>query len=103
MRVLLCAPAQMLDDPVRIADRLAAEDGHGHDALTGERLDFLAVGLAPWHPDLVELHPLSAQLARDPPARAQPVRGRAAAVERGHYGITRSRAPPAVRRASPAR
>ena len=46
--------------------------------------DLLAVGLAPRDPHLVVLHPRLTQLARDPPARAQPVRGGPAAVERGH-------------------
>ena len=45
-----------------------------------------AVALAPRHPDLLVVHPLAAQLARDAPARTQPVGRGAAAVQRGAHG-----------------
>src|SRR5687768_9606152 len=102
MRRLPCAPAQVLDDPVRIADGLAAEDGDGDVRLAGQRGDLLAVAPPPRHADLVEVLPLPLQLARDAPARAQPVGRGAAAVESGHQGSNRLTTASVRRAAKPA-
>ena len=61
---------------------LAVEHEHRHLALARERVDLVAVAGAPGDADGLELDARAAQLARDAPARAQPVRRRPAAVER---------------------
>src|SRR5215208_5414069 len=43
------APAQMRHDPLGVADHLAAEHEHRHAVLPGQRVDLVALGLAPPH------------------------------------------------------
>ena len=77
----------MLEDPARVADRLAAEDEHRHYGLARERVDLVALSAPPRHAPLLELVAVRAQRPRDPSARAKPVRGRSAAVEHDHAPI----------------
>src|SRR4051812_49123014 len=84
--LLRLAPAEVLDDPVGVADRVAAEDEQGDAILPGELVDLGAVRLAPRHAPLLDLDPVLAQLARHAPARAQVVRRRLAAVEDCGHG-----------------
>src|SRR4051794_38359651 len=76
---LIVAPAQVLDDPPRVADRLAVDLEHGDDGLTGERLDLLALAAPPRDTPLLGIDPAQGELACDLPARAQAVRRRLAA------------------------
>src|SRR5689334_9937013 len=62
------APAQVLDDPVRVADRLVADDQQGHAVLARQLVHLGALRLAPRHPPLLDLDAVPAQLARHPPA-----------------------------------
>src|SRR4029079_5540864 len=79
------APAEVLDDPVRIADRIAPEDEQWDAILPGQLVDLVAIRLAPRHAPLLHLDAAPAQLPGDAPARAQVLRRRLAAVEdRGH-------------------
>ena len=97
------APAQVLDDPLGVDDHLAAELEHRHPALPGEVVDLVAVARPPGDPHASRPRVLLGQLARDPAARAQPVRRRAAAVQpRGHGTSSPSRraAKPAARQPS---
>ena len=75
------APAQVLDDPLGVRDRLVAEQQHRHARLARELVDLGAAARAAREPDLLVLDPVAAQLARDAAARAQPVRRRPAAVQ----------------------
>jgi hypothetical protein len=74
----------VLDDPTRVADRLAVDHQHGHPSLISQRLDLVAIGAALRHDHLLERDALALERARHLPARAQPVRRRAAAIQRGH-------------------
>src|SRR3954452_1302266 len=97
------APAEVLDDPVRVADRVAADDGDRDALLAGERADLRALAPAPRDADLVDRLVPAPQLARDPAARAEAVGRRAAAVERGHQpGAIILMVLPAVRSEKPA-
>ncbi len=75
---------EVLDDPPRVADRLAVDHEHRHPSLTGERLDLRPPRSALRNLDLLEREPVALQCARDPSARAQPVGRRRAAIERRH-------------------
>src|SRR5918995_2576923 len=81
LALLIVAPAQMLDDPVRVADRIAADDEQRHAVLAGQGHDLVALGLAPRHAPLLDLQAVPAQPARHAPARAQQIRRRATAIE----------------------
>src|SRR5687768_16464240 len=95
-------PPQVLDDAVRVADRLAVDDRQRDRALARERADLGALVAPPRHADGVVLDAVAPQLALDAPARAEPVRGCAAAVERGHQGLSLAARPPACRAKVPA-
>src|SRR5215204_2468354 len=71
---LILAPAEMLDDPRRVADRLAADLEHGHHGLPRELLDAGPAATPPRDPPLLGLDPAPGELAGHPPARAQAVR-----------------------------
>jgi hypothetical protein len=60
----------MLDDPPRVADRLAIEHEDGHAVLIGESHHLVAERAARGHPDLLEGDLLALEGARDPAARA---------------------------------
>src|SRR3954447_15030822 len=90
---LFVQPAQMLDDPARVADRLAVEHEQRHAVLPGQRVDLRAVGLAPGDAALLVLDAAPLELACDATARAQPVGRRAAAVQDGGHGSTRTARP----------
>src|ERR687892_702842 len=60
----LVPPAQVLDDPVRVADRVAADHEQRDAVLAGEGGDLLAVGLARRHPPFLDLDAVAPQLAR---------------------------------------
>src|SRR5918998_3664187 len=77
--LLRIAPAQVLDDPPGVADRLVPDDQERHAVLAGQRVHLFA--LVPADPALLDLDAAPAQLARHAAARAQPVGRRAAAVE----------------------
>ena len=95
------APPEVLDDPVGVADRLAVEDAQRHGALPRQRLDLRRGRAGATAPGPCRRRsPCLAQLARDAAAGAQPVRGRAAAVERGHQGAAIPTTPPACRSAA---
>src|SRR4051794_30691751 len=81
-------PVEVFHDPLGVADRLAVDDEDRHGALSRERVDLGAVGAAQRGADGLVLDAVVAHLARDAPAGAQPVARRAAAVERGHYGVS---------------
>src|SRR5215211_2592473 len=87
---LVVAPAQVLDDPRGVADRLAADLQHGHDRLPGQLLDVGALAAQPRDPPLVGLDPAPRQLPRHLAARAQAVRRRLAAIQHdGLYALGR--------------
>ena len=73
---------------IRSESQIASPSMHEqrHVALAAERSTSGAVALAPRHPDLLVVDAAPAQLARDAPARAQPVGRGAAAVERRAHG-----------------
>ena len=75
---------QVLDDPARVADRLAIDHQHRHPALIGQRLDLGAPRATLRDRHLGELDPVAAQRPRDLSAGTQPVRRRRAPVERRH-------------------
>src|SRR3954469_20705988 len=101
--LLRVAPAEVLDDPLGVADHLAAEDDDGHPVLPRERVDVRPVRAAPRHAVLLDLDPAPPELARDPAARAEPVRRRAAAVQDGaHEPRTRWSTSSTARAARPA-
>jgi len=74
----------VLDDPARIADRRLVGNQQRHHPLAAQLLDLVPVAAKPRDLHLIELDPLPAQLAGDPPAGADPVAGQPASVERGH-------------------
>src|SRR4051794_16919949 len=82
----LVTPAQVLDDPARVTDRLAVEHEQRHAVLAGQRVDVHALGLAPRHAALLVLDAAPLELARHAAARAQQVRRRAAAVQDDGHG-----------------
>src|SRR5918992_4839766 len=90
------APAQVLDNPARVADRLVADDQERDAGLPGQRLDLLALAAA--HAPHLDLDAAAAQLARYAAARAQPVGRRPAAVE--DHRITSRATRPTTRKAS---
>src|SRR4051794_34894575 len=94
--LLRVAPAQVLDDPVRVADRLAADDEQRHAGLAGQLVHLGARRVPPGHAALVDLDPAPLQLPGHAAARAHPVGPHAAAVEHGGHG-RRLAAPPATR------
>src|SRR3712207_3138170 len=67
----LLAPPHVLHDPVRVADRLAAEHEERHALLPAERPHLGPVAPAPGHTDDPDVLPRPAQLARHAPAGAQ--------------------------------
>jgi hypothetical protein len=78
----------VLDDPLGVADHVAAELDHRHVALAGQRVDLVAVARAQRDPHGLGLDAPAPQLARDPAAGAQPVRRRPAAVQRRRHGTS---------------
>src|SRR3954452_17530356 len=76
---LILAPAEVLDDAARVADRLAVDDEHGRHGLARQLAQLLALGTSPRHPLDGRLDPTPGELSRHPAARAQPVRRRLAA------------------------
>jgi len=75
----------VLDDPAGVSDRLAVDVEHREAGLAGEVRDGRAVGAS--EADVLGVDAVAAQLARDPAARAQPVRrGPAAVQDRGRHG-----------------
>jgi hypothetical protein len=44
----------VLDDPPRVADRLALQDEHWHTPLISQRLNLGSAGAPLWHDDLLE-------------------------------------------------
>src|SRR5579875_1019514 len=77
--------AQMLDDPTRVADRLAVDDEHRHPPLAGQRLDLVSARAAQRDAHLFEGDALAAERAGYPPAGAEPV-SRGCAAEKGRHG-----------------
>jgi hypothetical protein len=70
----------VLDDPARVADRLAVDHQHRNAPLTGERHDLGPTGATLRDHDLLELDPIARERAGDPSAWAQPIGRRGAAV-----------------------
>src|SRR3954453_20178974 len=77
----LIAPREVLDDPARVADRLAVDHQHRRDPLAGQLVELVAIRPPPRDALLDRLDPAPGQLPRDPAAGAQPVRRGLAPVQ----------------------